>query len=491
MVTDERNANSTEMSGWSEENFLERLTPLMDAKDPAPGNHCPDAELLRAFAEDRVTTDEKKAIVAHLGECARCRELQARLLAFATPLIKEDELEWTNAEKRLDNWMEDVLFREQAREPSYRQIQTGVSRNSEGWNISSLWNPRWIQAACAVLTLTILAVGLWKYAPRTHKEARTARATLPAPPGTSSTGTPPPSSINPVTETPTATTPPETPNESPKSVQSAKSQSPEQPESPVANRPLTAQKATPHRSNGVVGSAPLPSSAPPEPNSEELVAANNAPTSSALPPPSPPVGAPATAGQESTTAQATNPTLVEKSRSNATQSNANLTAHGAAASSRPAGYSNHALYGIHPLTAIKPSNTSTPPVNLPQSIRLEAGTRLWIRITSLVRSQSGTLQFEGTLFEPVTQNGVATITKGTAVRGFEKQDQGSTTLAITEFGVGGVRYALKGNVVIKDTLSRGGTKALQFDAGQLMEMFVETAAVYEKSPDNTGQPGPR
>ena len=95
------------------------------------------------------------------------------------------------------------------------------------------------------------------------------------------------------------------------------------------------------------------------------------------------------------------------------------------------------------------------------------------------------------MFEPVTQNGVATITKGTAVRGFEKQDQGSTTLAITEFGVGGVRYALKGNVVIKDTLSPGGTKALQFDAGQLMEMFVETAAVYEKSPDNTGQPGPR
>jgi hypothetical protein len=92
------------------------------------------------------------------------------------------------------------------------------------------------------------------------------------------------------------------------------------------------------------------------------------------------------------------------------------------------------------------------------------------------------------LFEPVTQSGQAALTQGTGVSGFEKQSQGSTLLVITDLSLSGTRYTLTGYAVIKDTLSRGGGKALQFNAGQLMEMFIESAAVYEKVPGPTDQP---
>jgi hypothetical protein len=102
------------------------------------------------------------------------------------------------------------------------------------------------------------------------------------------------------------------------------------------------------------------------------------------------------------------------------------------------------------------------------------------------------LQFEGTLFEPVTQNGVITLIKGTGVRGIEKQSQSSTVLTISEFSLGGVRYILEGDAAMKDTLSSAGAKALKFDAGQLLEMFVQTAAVYQKWQANSTVPqGPR
>jgi hypothetical protein len=105
-----------------------------------------------------------------------------------------------------------------------------------------------------------------------------------------------------------------------------------------------------------------------------------------------------------------------------------------------------------------------------------------------VRKPDGTLKFEGTLFEPVTQNGLVALTQGTGVSGFEKQSQGSTLLVITDLSLSGTRYTLMGSAVVKDTLSRGGGKTLQFNAGQLMEMFINSAAVYEKVPDTTGQP---
>jgi hypothetical protein len=113
-------------------------------------------------------------------------------------------------------------------------------------------------------------------------------------------------------------------------------------------------------------------------------------------------------------------------------------------------------------------------------------------MSSVVRHTDGTLTFEGTLFEPVTQNGVVSLIKGTGVTGFEKQGPNSTVLAITGLSIGGTRYALMGNTVMKDTISRGGSgKSLEFGSGQLIELIVQSAAVYEKSSNATGPQAPR
>ena len=60
----------------------------------------PDAESLNAFVERALPQPERAQIVAHLGTCARCREVdflaQAAAAADAAPLAGRDSV-WTTA----------------------------------------------------------------------------------------------------------------------------------------------------------------------------------------------------------------------------------------------------------------------------------------------------------------------------------------------------------------------------------------------------------
>jgi len=133
-----------------------------------------------------------------------------------------------------------------------------------------------------------------------------------------------------------------------------------------------------------------------------------------------------------------------------------------------------------------PNATLRAPVPvLPASFRLEAGTRLWIRLTSLSRQPDGNVQFAGTLLEPVTQPGMPRLERGTAISGFEVQKQNVTSLVITTFNVGTVRYRLKGATATATIPASSSSKTLQFDKGQVLETFIDAPAIYEKASGNS------
>jgi hypothetical protein len=97
------------MSGWNEENFLEKMMPLLEKKQGAPGA-CPDAEMLCAAADGAAPQPIREAIETHAARCPSCADLLRRLgqfsPAYAMPGL---EREWRQTEKRLDSRMTEFL----------------------------------------------------------------------------------------------------------------------------------------------------------------------------------------------------------------------------------------------------------------------------------------------------------------------------------------------------------------------------------------------
>ena len=144
------------MNDWSEDNFLERLTPQLRMKADGARGPCPDAETLMAVIEGAASEPEQNTVNEHLSQCAACAELRSRLLSFESASPPEPEPAWTQTETRLDNWMEGFLRSEAS--PS-RAPQGGKPRRKViGWE--SLANSftrrmtawRWVVAAALVLT---------------------------------------------------------------------------------------------------------------------------------------------------------------------------------------------------------------------------------------------------------------------------------------------------------------------------------------------------
>ena len=347
--------------------------------------------------------------------------------------------------------MEGGVFRTQEREhPESRFQQELGDRTNQGtwW---SAWKAQWAVGAVAATALAVMAVLLLRTSPRVSRAAETAQTTLPASPAQTAN----PASASPQTE------------------RTAPSQSIAK---PAPSDQATAEKGVRSKAEERHLSQPATSKHAPMVDAAPTVAEAKAPNSIDTP------GNPSSTGREVPPLVAHSGSVLANLGPRAVaDSNLASPSPNKRASSRPA------VYGYTPPAPPPPGKvTSTPPLNLPASIRLEAGTRIWVRISSLVRKPDGTLRFQGTLFEPVTQNGLVALTKGTGVSGYEKQSQGSTLLVITDLSLSGKRYTLTGSAD-EGHLSRGGGKALQFNAGQLMEMFVESAAIYEKAPETTGQ----
>ena len=125
------------------------------------------------------------------------------------------------------------------------------------------------------------------------------------------------------------------------------------------------------------------------------------------------------------------------------------------------------------------------------SLRLEAGTRIWIRLNSKSSQPDGSFTFTGSLHLPLSQGGATLLARGTAVTGRGTLIQGHASLLITEFVVQGTHYLLKAATTAKSAETPGAGKAVKFEGDQILEVFLASPSVYEKASDGTGQPQPQ
>jgi hypothetical protein len=127
-------------------------------------------------------------------------------------------------------------------------------------------------------------------------------------------------------------------------------------------------------------------------------------------------------------------------------------------------------------------------VALPGEITVEAGTRVWIMLKSVNNQADDSFEFQGMVLLPVTQRGAPLLDRGTGVQGTGKVVQGRTSLQLAEFSIGGTRYRLKNPALGMSVQTPGAGGAVQFDAGQVLEMWMGASSAYERVAGGTASP---
>lgn len=179
------------MNDWSEDNFLERLTPQLRQKLGGADSPCPDAEALCAVLDGEARQPERDAVVAHLSQCAACAYLGTRLVRFDNEGPTESEAAWNLTRTRLDNWLEGFLHSEAARPGSARS--GGPSWRFFSWVAirGFLTSMKIVWASSVVLALGLIVDGalVLKYRVAHMPQVQmAARPTVPPKPPGMSTG---------------------------------------------------------------------------------------------------------------------------------------------------------------------------------------------------------------------------------------------------------------------------------------------------------------
>jgi hypothetical protein len=149
-------------------------------------------------------------------------------------------------------------------------------------------------------------------------------------------------------------------------------------------------------------------------------------------------------------------------------------AHVSAAAARTAAFSPQA----------DPSDTPPPP---PASVRIDAGTRVWILLKSTNPQNNGGFEFRGVVLLPVTHDGGVVLDQQAEVFGIGRVDQGRTSVRIMEFVWRGARYRLRGpsGATAKES---GAGPVVEFNAGQVLETWLASVSTYEKVPGDAARP---
>jgi hypothetical protein len=123
------------MTGWNEDNFLEKLMAQARQQGGAQRDSCPDAETLCAVLEGEAPAPIGDQVREHLRHCPGCAELQSRLLNFDAGTSPEPEAVWNQTRKRLDNWLEGFLRSEAA--------NLGGAKSTAPWHKGVRWETFW------------------------------------------------------------------------------------------------------------------------------------------------------------------------------------------------------------------------------------------------------------------------------------------------------------------------------------------------------------
>ena len=116
---------------------------------------------------------------------------------------------------------------------------------------------------------------------------------------------------------------------------------------------------------------------------------------------------------------------------------------------------------------------------VPSLVRVEAGTRIWIVLESATAQGDRRIPFEGRLLLPVSASNSVILEKGTRVMGVSSSAQGQLSVQIGELVLNGNRYKLTENPGLNATHTTGTGRAVQFASGKTVEMWLDSATVFE------------
>ena len=422
--------------------------PQLRQESRKPMEFCPDAEMLTAFTEGRVSSFVRESVTAHLAQCLECSEICARLVDFAEATVPLQDAEWVNAEKRLENITDGFLFSRVAESSRPAVEKVRVPRVDAPLRAAAFgWRMLWAVAAAAAVAGVVGGMflekrGWWMTSAPVH----VARQGQPLPqveiPAPAATAAPPNERRK------TATIPEPSPN--------------------AAEVAKNAAPAVRHKVTGPVGEKTR--SLPPStvPNSASGIAANGDNSSQIAHEVTPPELSPNDRSLAGSPAQSSVPSKP-----------ANM-AH---VSESPFGITNSSPAHSPPakLWKVAPPAGHTPV--LPASLRLDAGTRLWISGVSIDMQPDGSFSFRGTLLQPVAQAGVV-LDQGTELAGSGSVKGGKVTVFVSSLLIRGSTYKVQGASGRLSEQIAGAGKAVQFESGKVMEMWLSSASVYEKVSDS-------
>jgi hypothetical protein len=501
-----------EMTKWNEDNFLEKITPLLGRR--AGPALCLEVSALAAVAdgqgrktsrnrrtqrltEKRTFGEEnsqcgplfheisraagppkqaseivKKAIAAHTLGCPSCTDLQQHLRRFDAAGVADHDAEWEQTEKRLDNWLQSVLASDTA--VHHEGARTRSSRLRPWWK--SITNPiivrrfRWVLVPAGALALVICSFLVGRVSvlrsPQVSSEVMSLKR-LPA-------NVAPPSAV--IEQRASETKP---------SGKSQLSQSPRtQPkpgeDSAIASRAHgrirslpAASPAAPHESARATGTT-VPSPVPPG-NSEV------ASISSPLEPPQNPTG--------SSAPDAGGGRTVETAETSATAHSIGQPAPRPLSAKRatpPGMASLVASRGVAP--APEERAELLPTIPAPAVIAFDAGTRVWIALKAIRPQVDGVSDFRGAVLLPVTQSGAVLLGRNVEVSGTVTVRNGKRSVQILEFVSTGVHYRLRSASGEANLRLLGAGEAVEFDAGRVLETWMASASVYERVPGDSRLP---
>jgi hypothetical protein len=439
------------MTGWNERDFLEAMMPrLRNTQGP---DHCPDVETMCAIADEDMDDSLRVAIAAHTAICPACASLQQRLFRFNDAKDIESGPEWKETERRLEDWFKQFV------------ASDGAQRTQEPlrhwWqNLAGLLGAPPVRWALVAATALVLVIGSFVAGRISVRSPQSAAVFIR--PGKSVTNT---------------AVPPTTTEHS-------------RPEPPNSERQIA--RAAPPRKSRVVGEAPARFGKPPV--GLDAGGHTTEPTSTTQTSPetlqNPVVSSTAAIRQEPEQAAAAaappSPFAREGTRGETAQ-----TSGRSAPISRPASRAFAVSLGratppaaSRNLTSAgetRPENQPTP-VPTPPVIRLEAGTRVWITLKSVLPRVDGVSEFRGVVLLPVTQSDVVLLGRNTQVSGTMTVRNGKRSVQILEFLSPGAHYRLRSASGEANLRLLGAGEVVEFDAGRVLETWMASASTYEKLP---------
>ncbi len=457
------------MTGWNEDNFLEKIIQLLGQRSGTA--RCPEAAAFLAASDGDISGVLKIAMAEHASGCPDCRDLQQRIERFDAPMVTDHDTEWKQTEKRLDDWLESFLAsnaavhreRDRVRASRLRLFWTRLI----GPNV--LGQLRWALVPAAAIGLVICSILAGRVsvrrAPQVTAEAQRVPATM----------VPPRVAVE------------QRASEAEPTGKSQDSRTAQTPPKPAQGGTIASNAP---RRIGPPGASPIAPQGGASPTDTAVLA---------LPGPSNPEKTPISSPREPLQAPSgesapVSPSVrggrtVETAESSGSTPWIASSRPGALPSSRatPSGLrSIVASRGVAHAPEAKEERPSAVPA--PPEIRLDAGTRVWISLKSIHPRADGVSEFRGLVLLPVTQSGATLLGRNAEVSGTMTVRNGKRSVQILEFLSAGAHYKLRGATGEADLRLLGAGEVVQFDAGRVLETWMAAVSTYEKQSGESRPP---